>query len=399
MKRLRILQLCNKPPVPAVDGGCLAMLRMAEGLMDAGHEITILSIATSKHPWVPEKVDPEFLRRTKMDAVYVDTSVRWLPAFLSLFKTTSYNIDRFYNFGFEAKLIGILSRSEFDIVQLESLYMCPYIEAVRRMSKARIVLRAHNTESEIWKKNAAEETDTFKKLWFRDLAGKLEKYEQESLAKIDAVVTITKEDEARLQAIGAYGKPMHTATFAMKPPEIKVADVLPDTVFHIGAMDWKPNHDGVAWLVDEVWPRVLKEVPGAVLHLAGKSMNVDEYSGKQNVIAHGEVADAMQFMSEHGVMAIPLHSGGGVKVKMIEGMFAARAIVATKTGAEGISGKDGIDFFLAEDAASFAQRITELLRNRALAEKTGARARQTAIENHDLARVSGKLSDFYNSIL
>ena len=102
----------------------------------------MLSVATDKHPWQPEKIDSAFKAATKMDALHIDTSVRWLPAFLALFKTSSYNIDRFYSLGFEAKLVEILARSEFDIVQLESLYMCPYISAIRRLSKARIVLRA-----------------------------------------------------------------------------------------------------------------------------------------------------------------------------------------------------------------------------------------------------------------
>lgn len=398
---LRILQICNKPFLPATDGGALAMLRMAEGLHEAGHEVTTLCIHTTKHPWLPEKIGDENIKKFRMDSVFIDTSVRWLPAFLSLFKTSSYNIDRFYNLGFEARLTEILSRTQFDIVQLESLYVCPYINTIRRLSASKIVLRAHNTESAIWHKNADEETEPFRKIWFRDLAGKLERYERKVINEVDAVVTITQDDEKRLRDLGCT-KPIHTSTFAMKAtPAIlpEPATTEPLTVFHIGSMDWKPNHDGIAWLVSEIWPKVLQAIPEAKLHLAGREMQKEEFAGKAGVIAHGEVENAGAFMAKYGVMAVPLRSGGGVKVKVIEGMFAGKPIVTTTIGAEGIALKNNVDYVHAETANHFAEELISLLKNPARAAELGVNAKKCAIENHELSRATQKLSDFYATIL
>lgn len=398
---LRILQICNKPPLPAIDGGAVAMWRMSQGLADEGHDVTILSVHTDKHPWLPGKIGEENIRKFKMDSVYIDTSVRWLPAFLWLFKTTSYNIDRFYNLGFEARLIEILTHTKFDIVQLESLYVCPYIATIRRVSTAKVVLRAHNTESAIWQKNADEETEPFKKMWFRDLAGKLERYEKKVLNEVDAVVPITQDDEKRLKAFVTKPIPFHTSTFAMKnsSSERGTGHREQGTVFHIGAMDWKPNYDGVHWLANEIWPIVLQSVPDAKLHLAGKSMSKTEFAGKPGVIAHGEVADANEFMSHYNIMAIPLRSGGGVKVKAIEGMFAGKAIVTTKVGAEGIAMVDKQEFLLANTTQEFAEHLVTLLRNNKLAADLGQNVQKCAVENHELSRVTKKLSDFYATIL
>lgn len=409
--------------LPANDGGSLAMLRLAEGLHDAGHQITSLAIHTTKHLWLPEKIGEENLKKFRMDAVYVDTSVRWLPAFLSLFKTSSYNIDRFYNLGFEARLIEILSRNPFDIVQLEGLYVCPYINTIRRVSKAKIVLRAHNTESAIWHKHAEETSEPFKKLWFRDLAGKLERYERNILNEVDAIVPITKDDEVRLREMGAL-KPMHTSTFAMKQfavrgeqnavrttlsgdnnegrtadSPLRTAHSSPRTVFHIGSMDWKPNHDGIQWLVNEIWPLVLKEIPEAQLHLAGREMRKEDFAGKPGVVAHGEVADAAAFMAQHHIMAVPLRGGGGVKVKVIEGMFAGKAIVTTTVGAEGIALRNNIDYLHADTTQEFAAQLIALLKNEQLTLELGHNAQKCAVENHELSLATRKLSDFYASIL
>jgi polysaccharide biosynthesis protein PslH len=395
---LRILQICNKPPLPPRDGGCLAMLRMTEGLLQLGCTVHVLAIETEKHPFTKPAEYTELIRRTSMDAVFVNTSVRWLPAFLSLFKTSSYNIDRFYSMGFESRLISQLAQNEYDIVQLESLYVAPYIPAIRRMSKAKIVLRAHNTESEIWKKYAEKTQDALKKIWFRDLASKLEIYERKALDSVDAVVPITREDESRLKKLANNTKGFHTATYALNDIKSETGQPEAHTVFHIGAMDWKPNYDGVEWLCNEVWPIVLKSVPQATLHLAGKSLDAGINFGKQ-IRNHGEVESASEFISRYQIMAVPLHSGGGVKVKVIEGLFSGKPIVTTRVGAEGIACTNGIDIAIAESTEEFAHNIVELLNNSEKAAAIGKAGKKTAAENHELGRVTEKLCDFYSTLI
>lgn len=395
---LRILQICNKPPVPPRDGGCLAMLRMTEGLLSAGCSVHVLAIETDKHRFERSSQFQELITRTRMDALYVDTNVRWVPAFLSLFKSSSYNVDRFYSLGFESRLISQLAENEYDIIQLESLYVASYIPAIRRMSKAKIVLRAHNTESEIWKKYAEESTDAFKKIWFRDLARKLEHFEVKAIQSVDAVVPITREDEVRLKKMCVTSKQFHTCTFAMKESTHERTATEEKTVFHIGAMDWKPNYDGVEWLCNEVWPLVLKSVPEATLHLAGKSLDRAIDFGN-NIHNHGEVESAAEFMSRYSIMAVPLHSGGGVKIKVIEGLFAGKPVVTTSVGAEGISCKDGEDIEIVHDAKSFAAKLIDLLQNPDKARAIGEAGKKTAQENHELGRVTQKLCDFYSKLI
>ena len=395
---LRILQICNKPPVPPRDGGCLAMLRMTEGLLSAGCTVHVLAIETDKHRFERSSQFEDLIARTRMDALYVDTNVRWVPAFLSLFKSSSYNVDRFYSLGFESRLISQLAENEYDIIQLESLYVASYIPAIRRMTKAKIVLRAHNTESEIWKKYAEESNDAFKKIWFRDLARKLEHFETKAIQSVDAVIPITREDELRLRKMSTESKPFHTCTFSMKENTRENKPEEDKTVFHIGAMDWKPNYDGVEWLCNDVWPLVLKSVPEATLHLAGKSLDrgIDFGNKIQN---HGEVESAADFMSCYSIMAVPLHSGGGVKIKVIEGLFAGKPVVTTSVGSEGISCKDGEDIELADDAATFAAKLIDLLQNPAKARAIGESGKKTARENHELGRVTQKLCDFYSKLI
>ena len=52
---MRILQLCNKPPYPPLDGGSKAMHNITQGLLDAGHQVKVLCISTAKQVRTQQK--------------------------------------------------------------------------------------------------------------------------------------------------------------------------------------------------------------------------------------------------------------------------------------------------------------------------------------------------------
>src|SRR5580693_8877194 len=119
---MKILQVCNKVPFPPKDGGCIAMNNITQGLIEQGHKVKVLAINTEKHFTDIETLPNEYRSKTNMEAVFIDTKVKVIPAFLNIFTNESYNISRFYSKEFEEKLINILKNETFDIVQLESLY-------------------------------------------------------------------------------------------------------------------------------------------------------------------------------------------------------------------------------------------------------------------------------------
>jgi len=164
---MRILQICPKPPLPAVDGGALAMHAVTEGLLQAGMSVKVLAIATEKHPFLPDKISAEYKSATGIETVFIDTGVKYIPAFLNLFSSSSYNVNRFYSVEFANKLKSVLEKETFDIIQLESLFVAPYLYMIRQFSKAKVVLRAHNVESKLWERRAEQENQSLKKRWFK----------------------------------------------------------------------------------------------------------------------------------------------------------------------------------------------------------------------------------------
>ncbi|CAN5130395.1 glycosyltransferase family 4 protein [soil metagenome] len=399
---MRILQLTPKPPLPAVDGGALAMNSVTEGLLSENHSVKVICIETKKHPFLTEKISAEYKKATTIESVYVSTGVNIFSAFFNLFSSSSYNVDRFYSKTFANKLIAILQKEKFDIVQIEGLYMMPYFEIIRQYSKAKIILRAHNVESKLWGRRTEQEKSGLKKKWFQHLTKNMLSYERNAFSIADGILPITPEDAKTIaELLNGKTPPIAVLPFAMQLPEIISEEkAKPFTVFHIGSMDWEPNSEGVNWLTKEIWPLVLSKIPHAELHLAGRCLEKDDlrFYGK-NIFVHGEVENAFDFMNEYFIMTVPLLTGGGMRVKLVEGMALGKAIVTTSIGAEGTNTTNEQQLMIQNSPEDFATAICQLLNNEVFSNALGKRAKDFAKTNFDSAVASKKMTDFYSSLL
>jgi glycosyltransferase involved in cell wall biosynthesis len=165
-------------------------------------------------------------------------------------------------------------------------------------------------------------------------------------------------------------------------------------------MDWLPNIEGIEWLLKEVWPAVVQNHPSARLFLAGRSMPP---SFKQHVsgsvIIEGEVNDAAAFMADKGIMAVPLFSGSGMRVKIIEGMMMGKTIITTPIGIEGIIHEAGKDVIIASNATEFRNAILTCLKHPEKSTKIGTQAKLTATTHYDNKALAWKNHHFLEQVL
>ena len=129
---MKILQLCNKPPYPSVDGGTMAMNSITQGLLSQGCKVKLLTVETDKHPVRRELIPSEYLEQTGMESVYVDLAVKALPAAFALLCGESYHVKRYVSEAFAAKLREVLEKEQFDIVHVESIFLTPYVPLIRK---------------------------------------------------------------------------------------------------------------------------------------------------------------------------------------------------------------------------------------------------------------------------
>jgi len=397
---MRILQLCNKPPLPAIDGGCIAMNNITQGLLKAGHEVKVLTIETDKHPFRPKELSESYLFNTAIEAVYVDTKLNLVDAFSSLVTADSYNISRFFSPDFDIKLIQTLRQRRFDVIHLESLFMTPYVATIRRYTKAKVVVRSHNLEYRIWERMAKGSKNTAKRMYINHLAKQLKKYELQIFDMIDGIAAITPEDALKYATLGCK-KPIITIPFGIDVDEYSVdrSAMEHPSLFHLGSMDWMPNKEGVNWFLENVWPSIHEQQPNLKLYLAGRNMNDEMLAmDRPNVVVLGEVDDATKFMNSKSVMLVPLLSAGGMRVKIIEGMALGKAIISTKIGAEGVDYTNMEHILIANNADEFAFMINKVVNDHGLVNTIGQNARRLIEADYDNKVITKKLTEFYSQL-
>ena len=394
---MKILQICNKIPFPPKDGGGLAMHQLSEALHHLGHEVKVLAMNTHKQQFMEADWTPEYRRKFSPEQVLVDTRIKTLHALFNLFSDKSYNIERFDSEAFAAKLKEVLRAGIYDIIQLESLYVAPYLPLIRQHSRARVVLRAHNIEHQIWERLAAGGRNPLRKKYLRLLAERLKTYELKVLNDFDAIAAITAADAIFFRSNGC-NKPGAHIPFGIEIKPRREAKVT-GPLFFIGAMDWLPNLESVKWVLEQMWPALHQKFPELRFSIAGRNMPLWLRNLKvAGVDIYPDVPDAGLFMADKAILLAPYFSGGGMRVKFIEAMSQGKVVVSTAIGAEGIEGRDGEHFLLAESRIGLISVVEKCLEDGEFLQYVGANARSLVRDKYDSQRIAEKLTAIYQKI-
>jgi glycosyltransferase involved in cell wall biosynthesis len=320
---------------------------------------------------------------------------------LNLFSSDSYFVSRFYFEDFKNALIKKLRSNQFDIVQLEGLFMGVYIPIIKNYSKAKIVLRAHNVEHLIWQRHLQNEKGSLKKMYLSMQTKRLKRFEWEVMQQVDAVVTITDIDRDVFEKAG-FKKPYYNCITGVDVASYKEGTAVkkPKTLFHFASMDWMPNQEAVRWFLANCWSDILRAVPDAKLVIAGRHMPEEFIKmSEPNVLVIEKVNDAKTFYKEHEIMLVPLLSGSGLRIKIIEGMAYGKAIVSTSIGAEGIECTNGKNIIIADLAKDFSSAVTTLLQHPEKVKNLETEAQIFAENVLDNSKVVNGLVNFYNKLL
>ncbi len=400
---MKILVLANKVPYPPTDGGAIATLNMCLGLSGLGAKLYLLAMSTHKHPTQSSQIPNDILRSFSVETVFVDTKISLHRAIKNLlFSKLPYNAERFVSLPFSLRLSEILASESFDLIQLEGLYLTPYLSLIRKVTNVPIVLRSHNVEHEIWQRSSDNESNLFKKTYFRHLSHRIRKMEMNALSNVSYLVPITQRDGRILSELGFKGVVHVSQTgFYFDNRSKEEINVENQSVFHIGGLDWFPNIEGLNWFLNKCWPIVKEKIPTAHFYIAGRNASQDfvrKLSSINGVVFCGEVPDSKDFISSKGVMVVPLLSGSGMRIKIVEGMALGKAIVSTSTGVEGIDAEDGTHLLIGNSAEDFANHVISLLMDEYRVKKLGENAQQFAFEKLDNRIISERLLTFYKTI-
>ena len=402
-KSLSILQLGKKFPYPLKDGESVAVTQMSKALNQLGCEITLLCMNTSKHYFDIKDLPRDYNHYKEIHFTSVDNVIKPIDALKNLFSKESYHVSRFISKSFDDKLIELLKQNDYDIIQMETLYLAPYIDTIKKHSNAIVSMRAHNVESEIWERIAKNTRFLPKKLYLNYLTSKLKRFEVDNLNSYDYLIAVTEKDLQTFIKMG-YKNGAMTSPIGIDMsnygkvnfPGIK----LKDTICFLGSLDWMPNLEGLDWFLKKVWPVLHMLRPNLKFHIAGRNtpkhildLNIP------NVVVHGEIEDATQFLAEHAILLVPLFSGSGMRVKILEGMAMGSVIVATAMGAEGIPCTDQENILIADNKEMFLEKIEKCLDNPVLMKNISNNAIKFVNKNFDYIQVGKQLLKSYKEKL
>ncbi|MGZ3755185.1 MAG: glycosyltransferase family 4 protein [Mucilaginibacter sp.] len=398
---MKILILTYRVPFPQNGGYQIVVYNTIKGLVKLGHEVSLMSLNT-KHNNDGGLPDEDLKGKIKYKVHPIDIGVSVLDVAINLLSKTSFNINKYYSTEFEKLLIQEVKTNNYDIIQFEGLFLSLYLAAVRKHTKSKLIYRAHNIENQVWERLSLQKSDPFKKSYLKMHARRIKNYELEQLNKFDGVAVFTAQDKNTIQAYGTK------IPVEVMPVGIRLEHYQPDfnhtefpSLFFLGSLDWLPNREGVEWFLDSFYKDFIDGDLNVKFYVAGSDIpdRFDDYDALGKIFIQGEVDDALEFVNSKSIMIVPLLSGGGMRVKIVEGMAMQKCIISTTLGAEGINFEDGKNILIANNREEFFDAIKRCITDEEYCKQIGYNARKLVEEQHDINKVINNLIDFYRYFL
>jgi glycosyltransferase involved in cell wall biosynthesis len=170
-------------------------------------------------------------------------------------------------------------------------------------------------------------------------------------------------------------------------------------ILAIGSLHYPPNADGIIWFVREVFPQIRKQIPAAKLIVIGKSppsklVSLAD-SMSEAISVAGYVPDLQPYLDSSQVMVVPVRAGGGMRVRILEGLAWGIPMVTTSIGLEGIDAVPGQDILVANDKYGFAEAVSSLLKSESLRNQISENGLKVVHERYDWQIVMRELDNVY----
>jgi polysaccharide biosynthesis protein PslH len=266
------------------------------------------------------------------------------------------------------------------------------------------VLQAHNVDALIWQRYHEVEVNWSKRLYIAEQWRKFRAFEGAAFRSADRIVAVSAQD--RSEAHRLYGSDLAIDIVPNGVETAAFSGVTPDsssrTILFLGALDWRPNLDGLSHLLATTMDQVRARVPGCRLLVVGRHPSADlrqKLAQLPWVTLAADVPDVRPYLAQCAVLAVPLRIGGGTRLKILEALAAGLPVVSTTVGAEGLDVVDDAHVDIADAPQSFADRLVTRLKQSALAEPSSLAARRALAEHYDWRRQAERLDATWHATL
>jgi polysaccharide biosynthesis protein PslH len=302
-------------------------------------------------------------------------------------------------------LWDLLSSVEFDLFYYENLEALDLIGQIikRKNIKALHLYDAHNCDSELWSQQAAANSNKTK---FKKYAAKALALEKSLYKRVDAFFCCSEEDEIKLKRLNEnliHGIVIPNGVdVSAKPFDENHEKSEIHNIIFCGSLDYFPNKQGLLWFYNHVFPVIKDTFPFLTLTVVGTFSSMQDYTAlvaDTSVNFIGKVETVVPSYQKAAVAIVPLLSGSGTRLKILEAMSMGNPIVSTKIGAEGINYIEGEHILIADTPKEFAKQVISVLTNKALFDSLRINSLQLVKSNYDWHTIGHKVTQNLFSLL
>lgn len=398
---MQILYLSQLIPYPVDAGPKVRIYHVLQYLAQAGHDVTLVAFCRPNDK--PEHI--EHMRRycTAVHTVMMHRSrlkdMYYLAS--SLLRRRPFLIARDSVDQMHQLVQQLLQENQFDAVHADQLWMAQYALAAKQAQPSlTAVLDQHNATYLVPKRLANGSRNPLMKWILQQESAHMAQFEVASCQQFDQVIWVTAEDKTAVAQVAANPDSIRGPVIPIcADPAAKPAVARQPNgrrVTFLGGLHWPPNAEGIVWFAREVWPHIHQAVPDAIFTVMGKDPPSELQPDQiPNLEVTGYVDDVQPYLQQTAVFIVPLHAGGGMRVKIIDGWSWGLPIVSTTIGAEGIQYHDGHDLLIADTAQAFAAATVRLLQAPASAAELAGNGRRTLETHYDWRLIYQKWDEIY----
>lgn len=295
-----------------------------------------------------------------------------------------YPLRAYVRNGFNPRLVELLAH-HFEpgaTLWISRLAFAQYIPAARRLGY-RVVLDNHNVESDLY--FALCRAGGFRPLEYWR-AFQLRIWERRYAREADALVVTSEADRAALARLS--GREALVLPNFINLDRFRAESLPQREILFLGTLDYEPNRQGLEWFARSVLPLAgdfLRRNQWALRVVGARApASLRETLHTASMLLSENVPDTVPYLAQAEIVMVPLLSGSGTRLKILEAFAAGRAVISTRKGAEGIPAlAHGENIFYADSAEEFARGLESLVNDQALRAKLGANARRLAEAQFD----------------
>lgn len=317
----------------------------------------------------------------------------------SLATGDSFLLRRDYRGAMQSMVRQLLQEERIDVLHVDQLNMMRFVPPEW---SGTVILDEHNAVWQVFDRLRKGASNPLKRWFLGREARVIRKLESKACQRAQVVLAVSEQDKQALQILTGQHVPVEIVPITVDAehfaPIWEARDPAADRLLTIGTMFWMPNSEGVMWWLREGYHQLRAMCPGLVYDIVGARPPhaLQALAGQcAGARIHGYVADAVPFWTHASALAVPLLSGGGVRVKILESMAMGVPVVSTSIGCEGLDVRDGEHLLVADTPADFAHACAKVLRDKDLSLRLARNARRLILERYDAKVALRALDDIY----